>query len=80
METTFKIRDAPDTDLIRYPADLKAGYRITGDAGYRDPAGFSDLNFNAVSNMKQTNKPDVKKCLFLNFNQLIFLSSNSQYF
>ena len=27
-------RDAPDTDFAGYPAILKAGYRISGGAGY----------------------------------------------
>ena len=27
-------RDAPDTDLVGYPANPKAGYRISGGAGY----------------------------------------------
>jgi hypothetical protein len=26
---------APDTDFAGYPANLKAGYRISGGAGYR---------------------------------------------
>jgi hypothetical protein len=27
-------RDAPDSDLARYPANPKVGYRISGEAGY----------------------------------------------
>jgi hypothetical protein len=32
------IRDAPDTDLAGYPANLKAGYPVRPDTGY--PAGY----------------------------------------
>jgi hypothetical protein len=32
-------RDAPDTDFAGYPANVKAGYRVSGAFEY--PAGFS---------------------------------------
>jgi hypothetical protein len=34
---SISCRDAPDTgtDLARYPANLKVGYRISGEVGYR---------------------------------------------
>jgi hypothetical protein len=37
-----KTRDAPNTDLAAYPANLKAGYH-----GY--PAGFSAQNFQNIN-------------------------------
>jgi hypothetical protein len=36
------IRHAPDTDLAGYPANQKAGHRISGYTGHR--AGFSTQN------------------------------------
>jgi hypothetical protein len=50
--------DAPDTDLAGYLANLKAGYRISGEAGY--PAGFSTQR----SKYEIKKKPSVTKVSF----------------
>jgi hypothetical protein len=51
-------RDAPDTDLARYPADLKPEYKISYKAAYHlrpdtgYPAGFFGFKFECQANLK----------------------------
>jgi hypothetical protein len=47
----IKIKDATDTDLAGYPANLKVGHRISGAAGY--PQGYLTQHLNVIKNTKK---------------------------
>jgi hypothetical protein len=43
LSKALKIRDAPDTDFTRFPANLKAGYPV--QAGYQISGRIINLTF-----------------------------------
>jgi hypothetical protein len=59
-------REAPHTDLACYPANMKAGYRISGVAAYRISGRIFGSNF-FMSNkiLKNIMQLDIMKISFL---------------
>jgi hypothetical protein len=69
VSLTVEIRDAPDTNLSGFPAYRisgypKAGYRLSGEAGYQISSRIFCSKFKWLLKYRITKKPDVRQVSF----------------